>query len=610
MHLKKLWISNFKNLKDFTINFNEHSFYDIIIGKNGSGKSNLFEALIGIFESLRDNSSSPYDFELEYLINGSDHKIEFKKGKLNYNGEEVGNIPNPFLPDNILIYYSGHNKRISDLISSYEDKYRGSIKSYEPKDIRFLLGINEEHKNILLLLLLLLDNQNEIYNNIVSKLKLETLNSEIKFILKKPFYYDKKLDAWDETTKFWNIKGYLNTFLKTLETKESKGGQHIRDEGYFSKQEKYYFYIKLADLQSVFQSLTPMVMFQYLDDLRVIGMLDELSFNLKLKSGETITSHELSDGEIQTIFFNSTVELFRDLECIVLLDEPDAFLHPEWQTLLLEQLNTYLLASEIKCNVLISSHCASTVVQSLDKNIKIFQNDEKVNCISIPKFVAVSKLSGGKYYFDTNTQIINILHQIKTEDKSVLIVEGFTDHIILEKAWTKLKEYEMPFLIYYTFGSSQVKSLILDDKVYNETKIKPIFALFDFDKAYQNWNDIKGDLTQISPMQGLTKKVKDKESYVMLLPVPENPRIKRQTIRSDGSNKTFGDEARLTIELMFYGPTHLDQYFDTEECVGGGERVFFKGDKDGFARKVVPTLPSESFKVFEPIFNFIESKIQ
>lgn len=49
MRLKYIFISECKNLKNFELNFDGNSFIDVFAGKNGTGKSNLFEALIGIF---------------------------------------------------------------------------------------------------------------------------------------------------------------------------------------------------------------------------------------------------------------------------------------------------------------------------------------------------------------------------------------------------------------------------------------------------------------------------------------------------------------------------------------------------------------------------------
>ena len=52
MKLDKLWIKDFKNLKDFTIDFDVEQKTTVLIGHNGTGKSNLIEALVIIFRDL------------------------------------------------------------------------------------------------------------------------------------------------------------------------------------------------------------------------------------------------------------------------------------------------------------------------------------------------------------------------------------------------------------------------------------------------------------------------------------------------------------------------------------------------------------------------------
>lgn len=52
MRLKSVFVSHYKNLKNFTLGFDGASFIDVFVGKNGSGKSNLFEALIEIFRHI------------------------------------------------------------------------------------------------------------------------------------------------------------------------------------------------------------------------------------------------------------------------------------------------------------------------------------------------------------------------------------------------------------------------------------------------------------------------------------------------------------------------------------------------------------------------------
>lgn len=57
MHLKTLYIKGFRNFKEVTVNFNEHS---LLIGANDVGKTNLIYAL----RLLLDRSFSDYDYEL------------------------------------------------------------------------------------------------------------------------------------------------------------------------------------------------------------------------------------------------------------------------------------------------------------------------------------------------------------------------------------------------------------------------------------------------------------------------------------------------------------------------------------------------------------------
>ena len=52
MKLKKLHINQYKNLKDFTIDFESGNGLTMLVGNNGSGKSNVLEAISGIFHDL------------------------------------------------------------------------------------------------------------------------------------------------------------------------------------------------------------------------------------------------------------------------------------------------------------------------------------------------------------------------------------------------------------------------------------------------------------------------------------------------------------------------------------------------------------------------------
>ena len=52
--LVELWLEDFKNLKDYEVRFDPAQGLDVVLGWNGTGKSNLFEALIIIFRDLHE----------------------------------------------------------------------------------------------------------------------------------------------------------------------------------------------------------------------------------------------------------------------------------------------------------------------------------------------------------------------------------------------------------------------------------------------------------------------------------------------------------------------------------------------------------------------------
>jgi ABC-type cobalamin/Fe3+-siderophores transport system ATPase subunit len=67
-------------------------------------------------------------------------------------------------------------------------------------------------------------------------------------------------------------------------------------------------------------------------------MLDDISIELELLDGSKIGVNKFSDGQFQSVYIFSIMELFKDRNCITLLDEPDSFLHPEWQFDFLNQI--------------------------------------------------------------------------------------------------------------------------------------------------------------------------------------------------------------------------------------------------------------------------------
>lgn len=67
MKLDKLWIKEFKNLRDVVVDFDEDQLITVVIGWNGAGKSNLLEALVIIFRDLDLGEAPRFAYKLTYI---------------------------------------------------------------------------------------------------------------------------------------------------------------------------------------------------------------------------------------------------------------------------------------------------------------------------------------------------------------------------------------------------------------------------------------------------------------------------------------------------------------------------------------------------------------
>ena len=304
------------------------------------------------------------------------------------------------------------------------------------------------------------------------------------------------------------------------------------------------------------------------------------------------------------------LELFRERDCILLLDEPDAFLHPEWQFDLIRQLVDHSENLTGANHILLTSHCASTLVSSQDRKINLFEMAGKaVRCIAVSKEYALRQLSAGMISLNEEKQTLSILCSIKEANKPILFTEGHTDQIILEVAWSHLQKEPIPFFVIQCFGCGYLRQLLQDPKIYSEASLNPIFGLFDFDEAYNDWNRLQGDTIETNPFKGLCRKFLAHNGYAYLLPVPPNTQLHPQVIKDAATGETYKDHSKISIEHMFYGYDETKPYFEEQAHVGGGTFVEFKGSKDHFAKQIVPSLPQEAFTAFASFFDSIVSKI-
>lgn len=147
MQLLRIRIPAFRNLRDLDIAFESHLQpaagapadaqpkpirSHALIGQNGTGKSNLIEALITIFRDVDLDREAAFDYTLEYSIRGHAVRIEADTAKqkrpyvwVNDKAESQGHLlkNRELLPAHIFAYYSGRNERIEALFQEHQRRF-------------------------------------------------------------------------------------------------------------------------------------------------------------------------------------------------------------------------------------------------------------------------------------------------------------------------------------------------------------------------------------------------------------------------------------------------------------------------------------------------------
>ncbi|MBB1426372.1 AAA family ATPase [Shewanella sp. SG44-2] len=634
MRLKSIFISEYKNLYNFTVCFSADNLIEIFVGRNGSGKSNFIEALLEIFRHIYEYGHSDvegmFDYDITYEVDGSDINIAFKSGYLSVNGKPASNLNNIVIPDHILVYYSGHNGKVSSFVDNYENKFSSKLKNANANYPRRFIGVGNNYKELLLSIVLLQQENNKAREFLLEKLAIESIENEFILTLKRPNYainqYGKRrqnfdIESNDDKARYWHPVGITKKFLDELSTCITKAqGEVVRTEGYLWSEDRYKLYIDIELLRLKFKNISPEELFKHFDNLKALGMLESITVPLVLIGGRESHISQLSDGQLQSVYIYTISELFKNSNCLILMDEPDSFLHPDWQFEFLKQVDEISFNAKRTNHIVISSHSASTVMS---------YRGNKLNCLSVDsnlksthylldKSNAINWLSNNKIFLEENQTIMSISTFLKNSQQPVLFTEGISDEYILDIAWRKLYQTQpRPFCIHNAFDRHFLRNLMSRDELRLNHSERLFFALFDFDDAYDDWNGIsskgKGKDIEADPFNGLTRQMlvngTETNQYVILLPVPNVEAVKRQVLKADNTPWGKGSDSHMAIELLFYKEELIDTYFKKEQTSGGGELIVFNGNKVQFAQDFIPNLEPVEFEIFRPMFELIKSTI-
>ena len=397
MKIKSLKIVD-KAYKNLDINLdNNTSSIMAFIGNNGSGKSNVLEAISIIFKYLyqRKDKEIPFDFSLTYEIGGG-KLVEITKSKTTIiakiNGVQKSD-PYSDLPKQVVAIYSGEEDRLWR--NHYEPMYNdfiSKINKGSQVEIPKMLYLNKFYWHISLLCLLLNRSNNSEDKFCEDILGINKVHA-VKFEFNRTVYqsYPK------------------NNVLQFVKTIDSKNEYNLEE---FQKA------IISYDISDVFKYLyiafTP-------KDRKILQ-------NITIKyNDENLEIEDFSEGEKKMILIKAALEFAAQEDSLFILDEPDAHIHLSNKMQIKKVLEEY----EQNRQVIITTH-SPTLTDCLD-NASIYMLD-RGKLISTEKQKVLEDISGEFWNrFQQNTFI-------SSKSPIILLVEGKLDKIHINNAYKALKE--------------------------------------------------------------------------------------------------------------------------------------------------------------------------
>lgn len=401
MRIDKLWIKDFKNLKDFKIDFDEDQMTTVLIGRNGTGKSNLIEAIVIIFRDLDLGKPPAFSYDLAYICRGykirivantekkSDHTaITINDDKISFSSFSKDS-ERKYLPKYIFAYYSGSSNRLENHFKVHQKKFYDDLLKNIEKPMRPLFYARLIHSQFVLLSYFSFDNK-ESEKFLEEYLGISGLES-VLFILKEPYwkkereYINNPNNSGDE--RFWNARGVVKGFLSELYNFSLAPIYDIetvsRDFGKTSKEERLYLFIqneeKLKNLAKIYQNNREF--FKVLESTYISDLIHEVRIKVRIKNaGGILTFKELSEGEQQLLTVLGLLKFTQDEESLFLLDEPDTHLNPAWKLKYLNLIEQ-VVGKPKASHLLISTHDPLVIGGLLGSQVRIFSKNPETEKI-------------------------------------------------------------------------------------------------------------------------------------------------------------------------------------------------------------------------------------
>jgi predicted ATPase len=414
--LVELWLEDFKNLKDYTVRFDPAYALDVVLGWNGTGKSNLFEALVIIFRDLHgwwEKNKWPSDsmkgFRLTYEINENAVEVTWHPEHMKRPEASVGSVSeNPKTNKSLMVitrkqlplprflfgYYSGPTNRLAEhflpMKQAHYERLR-KARSDDPETLARLLEQRrffcaETHHAKYVLLAFCYKKDREINRFLEDRLRIVGFESAL-FIIRKPRWHLN-----NDPEDFWGATGIMRRVMERLR-RYAIAPMVLKQAvsyGYQSTKEDHYYFF-LPDIESLYSFAAEYqdarTFFLALESTDFSELIYDVKIQVRVRATNTeqvsITFHQLSEGEQQLLMVLGLMRFTKSHQSLVLLDEPDTHLNPHWSVHYLKDLtrvmsDTALQSPEQQSSqTLMATHDPLVIASLVKEQVHLLKRDSQ-----------------------------------------------------------------------------------------------------------------------------------------------------------------------------------------------------------------------------------------
>jgi predicted ATPase len=418
LRIDKLKIKRFKNLREFSINFDEETPTTVLVGRNGTGKSNLLEALTIIFRDLDLAADPSFPYELDYICRGKKVHIEAnpevsKSPHIAIDGEGISfrqfsdRSDRQYLPNYVFGYYSGPSNRMEEHFLRHQQRFYRDLLDGIEKPLRPLFYARPVHSQFVLLAFFI-DRHQDVLNFLKERLWIDGLDS-VLFVMREPEWSRGGISS-EGDPRFWNARGTVRTLLDKLYGLSLAPLRLSRRVAVSFRRSttRQFLYLYLKDLDTIGSLAkeypSQQELFKALESTYISELISEVRIKVKVRNVDgSLTFRELSEGEQQLLMVLGLLRFTREDESLFLLDEPDTHLNPAWSVQYLEFLRNIAGAQE-NSHIIMATHDPLVVAGLTKSQVQILRRNEETGQISAelpeqdPKGMGVAALLTSEIY--------------------------------------------------------------------------------------------------------------------------------------------------------------------------------------------------------------------